>query len=265
MYSSFDYKALAAFADSIVCQSAPKTPKKASKVASDLAANASSSSTAPTNSQTSSPLFKLPPELRNTIYVYVFTQSEDNDDSPPSDNLGVSKPVDLYNVEKIAPSGAFLLSCRLTLTEGQSLFLQAQRDFWKENIFSIELREDWSDATAMPEPKTLRLREEQVNSIQTLFVVVRASGTTRKFAFTSFPCAWVLDADLSECDPADLSAVRRGVAEDMRQTSISLNKLGRRLGRASTYLDSVLTNINFATMNGIGVNQAKSMIKPVVR
>lgn len=46
-----------------------------------------------------------------------------------------------------APSNELLRTCRRIHNESRGMFVKAQRDFWKDNAFAIELKDDWENAT----------------------------------------------------------------------------------------------------------------------
>jgi hypothetical protein len=93
------------------------------------------------NDQIACPLFRLPPELRNTTYTYVLNCKIaqcrcghwhwDEEHNCPRVNLKHAKPR--------APSNELLGSCRRVHNEGRGLFVKAQRAFWGNSTFFLEL------------------------------------------------------------------------------------------------------------------------------
>lgn len=90
-----------------------------------------------TNSQKSCPIFRLPPELRNSIYTYVFDQQpcgvacwDDQFDCPE---------IELFSAHSVAPrpNTTLLTSCRLVYYEAQGVFLKMQSEFWTNSTFTI--------------------------------------------------------------------------------------------------------------------------------
>lgn len=84
-----------------------------------------------------SPLFKLPPELSNRIYEFVFEITGEDTiyvtDAflPP----GYSRPNANTALPKLAPPSAALIRCCQTLyEESQGIFLQASRSYWKKDF-----------------------------------------------------------------------------------------------------------------------------------
>lgn len=85
--------------------------------------------------QTASPLFSLPPELRNRIYDHIF--------APVDVTLvdGELLPIDLDALKIIPTSDALLRTCRLAKQETQDIFDRSPANFrfWGHNIFVINL------------------------------------------------------------------------------------------------------------------------------
>jgi hypothetical protein len=87
-------------------------------------------------------LFRLPPELRLTIYAFAMTPNIEQTASDQAEDL--TSTVDLTRVATSAPSKTLLLTCRRIHREAKESFSDAQRTFWSNNTFSIELRYKWT-------------------------------------------------------------------------------------------------------------------------
>lgn len=93
------------------------------------------------NDQSTCFLFRLPPEIRNTIYTYALNCKIaqcrcahcrwDEEHNCPQVNLKHAKPR--------APSNELLRTCRRIFNEGKGLFVKAQRDFWSNSTFVLKL------------------------------------------------------------------------------------------------------------------------------
>jgi hypothetical protein len=123
------------------------------------------------------PLFRLPPELRNKIYAYTLHQKEPKQKTET--RLPLESPlevIDLNDATSLMPSNELLLTCRYFYTEAYSLFVAAQREFWKSNNFLVDLRDDWEDAAsgdaAKPRTDLINMPIEYFNEMQTVVVSV---------------------------------------------------------------------------------------------
>lgn len=83
--------------------------------------------------QDSSPLFRLPPELRSVIYAYAIEYKHHCDDEQCGSNIS------LLDAARTAPSNELLGTCRRIYTEGKGIFIKAQREFWSTTIFTINI------------------------------------------------------------------------------------------------------------------------------
>lgn len=98
------------------------------------------------NDQSNCPLFRLPPELRNTIYTYVVyskyglpqCQWDEEHDSPM---------LDLERAQSHAPSSALLRTCRSIYDESKGIFVKAKTQFWSGTTFTLTLGA-WSPASS---------------------------------------------------------------------------------------------------------------------
>jgi hypothetical protein len=93
-----------------------------------------------TNDQTNCPLFRLPPELRNTIYAYVFYSKYslpqfqwDEQHDCPELNLKCAQPRAL----PIEP----LRTCRSIHKESKGIYVEAKTQFWSDTTFTLKLPE----------------------------------------------------------------------------------------------------------------------------
>jgi hypothetical protein len=167
------------------------------------------------NSQTDSPLFLLPPELRNCVYAHVF---ELVDEVLPD---GVVTPIDLDTVADIVATDQTLLrTCQLIYQEAKSIFDRslANQEVWENSVFVINLSDDWESehqraethyevVDLLDEPQLCpELSDKQVDAIQNLLITVRSdlgefedhlNGRIRHL--TRY---WDLDDDLSTLEDA---------------------------------------------------------------
>jgi hypothetical protein len=91
-----------------------------------------------TNDQSSCPLFRLPPELRNAIYTCVFygkyslPQFEwDEEHKSPKLNLKCAQPR--------APPNELLRTCRSIYNESKRIYIKAKTQFWSDTTFTLAL------------------------------------------------------------------------------------------------------------------------------
>lgn len=114
-------------------------------------------------------LRRLPPELRNDIYIHVFDSCRQTSGTITSWNEHGDHPkVDLLNANNEAPGNALLASCRTIYHEARAIFVDAQRTFWQQTTFTISLIEN--DGIGAPilvdHPERLRSRKiEQISSV----------------------------------------------------------------------------------------------------
>ena len=87
----------------------------------------STAASARRSSQSQSPFFRLPPELRNYIYDDVFTSSLPAEGSQ----------VDLLTAT--APCKALALTCKRTREDSSLLYRSTYRRFWSQTCFSLVL------------------------------------------------------------------------------------------------------------------------------
>lgn len=86
-----------------------------------------------TTDQSTCPLFRLPPELRNTIYTYVAY----NKFSLPQfewDEQHNSPKLDLNCAQRLAPSNELLRTCRSIYDESEGIFVRAKTQFWSSTL-----------------------------------------------------------------------------------------------------------------------------------
>lgn len=121
-----------------------------------------------TNDQSTCPLFRLPPELRNAIYTYVVHskydlpqfQWDEEHDSPK---------LSLKRAQYHAPQNALLQTCRSIYAESKGIFVAAKTQFWSDTTFTLTLPVD-------PPLNSFgyleRLLDDQVNHITRLNIDV---------------------------------------------------------------------------------------------
>lgn len=123
-----------------------------------------------TNAQAGSLLLRrLPPELRNDIYIHVFDFCRQTSGIIASSNEhhDLSK-VDLLDANDEAPDNALLATCRTIYHEARTIFVDAQRNFWLHTAFTISLVEndDVKAPILVDYPERLRSRQiEQISSV----------------------------------------------------------------------------------------------------
>ena len=109
--------------------------------------------------QNTCPLFRLPPELRNTIYTYV-AYSKFSLPQFEWDEEHNSPKLDLKCAQPLAPSNELLKTCRSIYDESEGIFVRAKTQFWSDTTFTLVLPK-W------PLPKSFRyiecLTDDQVN------------------------------------------------------------------------------------------------------
>jgi hypothetical protein len=73
------------------------------------------------NEQTDSPLFRLPPELRNRIYAYTLSSNEPEVGKKSTTRLPLESPFEVIDLNDalryIRPSNEFLATCSYIYTE----------------------------------------------------------------------------------------------------------------------------------------------------
>lgn len=91
-----------------------------------------------TNDQSSCLLFRLPPELRNNIYTYVFYTKYslpqfkwDEEHNAPKLNLKCAQPR--------APPNELLRTCRSIYNESKGIYVRAKTQFWSDTTFTLTL------------------------------------------------------------------------------------------------------------------------------
>ena len=90
------------------------------------------------NDQDTCLLFRLPPELRNTIYTYVVYnkfalpqfQWDEEHDSPQ---------LNMICAQRHAPSNELLRTCGSIYDESRGIFVNAQKEFWSDTTFTLNL------------------------------------------------------------------------------------------------------------------------------
>lgn len=88
--------------------------------------------------QSTCPLFRLPPELRNTIYTYAFRskygmspfQWDEKHDCPK---------ITLKRAQSHAPPNELLRTCRSIYAEGKGIFVDAKTQYWSNTTFTLTL------------------------------------------------------------------------------------------------------------------------------
>lgn len=136
--------------------------------------------------QENSPLFCLPPELRNKIYRYAFQSDDgkhgwDNDHDCPK--------VDMLIASRCAPSNELLRTCRRIHAESRGFFIESQRDFWSNTTFTLTLvnRESSDGIAAGPVHLVEDLCNEQISCMA--HVVISLPDVYRKHILVKLsPC-----------------------------------------------------------------------------
>jgi hypothetical protein len=158
-------------------------------------------STRHTNSQEQSPLFKLPPELRNRIYLYTTSQSEAkkplscklSDEGnhfthyydPSYDYKGHhSLPiVSLNHISDVKPSNALLGTCQRIYQEAKGMFVASQRAFWRNQAFVCELHDGRPDDVSALQEVLTHLHPGQIDAMPKFIVAMTTGGCFDEFHF----------------------------------------------------------------------------------
>lgn len=104
------------------------------------------------NYQKRSPLFRLPPELRNLIYTHVLRPEVPK--NVLRSRLPVESPlevVDLENAINIGPSNELLATCWRIYNEADGIFIASRSAFWESNTILLDLRDGWEGAAVNEE------------------------------------------------------------------------------------------------------------------
>lgn len=88
--------------------------------------------------QSTCTLFRLPPELRNTIYTYV-AYSKFSLPQFEWDEEHNSPKLDLGCAQQRAPSDELLRTCRSIHDESEGIFVRAKTQFWSDTTFTLAL------------------------------------------------------------------------------------------------------------------------------
>ena len=88
--------------------------------------------------QSTCPLFRLPPELRNTIYTYV-AYSKFSLPQFEWDEEHNSPKLDLESAQPLTPSNELLRTCRSIYDESEGIFVRAKTQFWSDTTFTLTL------------------------------------------------------------------------------------------------------------------------------
>lgn len=170
---------------------APRKPRKTKN-----SAKSNPPETAPkADPQDNCPLFKLPPELRDMIYTYVFAPGQEcsSDSSVAVAALG-------NRYYKRAPSGVLLRTCRLINTDAAKTFAKAMRN----SILVIDLSSAESrgnsavdETNPFPGLNVPRLSDDQMSQLKRFTVIVHTKDTPMRllpFHEQLLPCGtpyWV--------------------------------------------------------------------------
>ena len=176
--------------------------------------------TTPINPQTQSPIFSLARQLRDMIYVYAFTSNLNapTNGSPPTVELG-ALPI-------AAPSSGFLLTCRQVEDEATAFHRAAQRSFCKDNVFSIDLSDDW-ERLSVPKERHFEvldllderfffseLSDAQIDAMENLVINVRSDIGNCQMHLESRTSPggayWRLDQNASSWDGASMDILTNG-------------------------------------------------------
>jgi hypothetical protein len=144
-----------------------------------------------TVSQAECPLFeKLPPELRNQIYEYVFTSER-----PLRSNL--------YTANMKRPWSDLLLTCQRIFAETKGIYEVARTSYWRENIFYVDrvttTRSTWHSAQQVVDS----LHDRELSLIREVIVVCNLGFTLREWRLTPRSDnmhGWILTSPLARND-----------------------------------------------------------------
>lgn len=209
-------------------------------------------------------LFRLSPEIRNIIYGYAFGQKIYPEDHAEAQRVAIS----LAAVGYYAPSNELLRTCHRIHNESRGMFVKAQRDFWKDNAFAIELKDDWGNAPVDTNKgmETSDLREAQLELIPRIVIDVETKTTSCQYNFAQqekhlLGCTLDLDTstatttDLKQMVIMEVSAYIRYFKDVVRYT--------KEAHLLRDYLDSAWTYHKSAVRRGENVKNADHMLRKI--
>jgi hypothetical protein len=139
-------------------------------------------------SQAECPLLaKLPPELRNHIYEYVFTSER-------------SSRQNLYTATMSRPWSNLILTCQRIFAETKGIYEVARTSYWGENTFYVNrLRENLSTWPSAQQVVN-KLHDRELNLIREIIIVCRFEYARREWRLNSRSDSmhgWILTSPLS--------------------------------------------------------------------
>lgn len=212
--------------------------------------------------QQSSPLFHLPPELRNRIYVYALSQ-EETPEQPQ--HTAQEKFISLDTMHLHAPSNELLQTCHLIHAESRGIFVEAQRNFWKDNVLSVVLKDDWKDdeVDATNESGLWDLRKAQLNLIAKIVVVVESKESSCQYHFFEDPIrevGFTFDRQSSNGTVEELKAMGRLVAVDLIAYSKDIHQAVEKLTGTAKYFQSANKYLSIAVKGRESTTNAGHMV-----
>lgn len=172
--------------------------------------------------------------------------------------------IPLYDAPNVQPTNNLLATCRLIYFEARNVFVAAQRDFWANNNFLIELRDGWKVAKGTvlePQAEIAPWRYEPINLMPRVVIAVKKASYDDEYHMvrdpdpddiTFCPDVTVLGDD-SDLEIAD--SLRRAPLEHMAIWAIVQNarcmamssQLFRKMKQVVKYENSASRHVRLST------------------
>jgi hypothetical protein len=219
-----------------------------------------------TNEQKDCPIFRLPPELRNKVYEYAFSEARPKQKT--TTRLPIANPVEVIDLDDapvLRPSNELLATCYIILAEARGVFVTAQRAFLASNNFQITLKKDWEGATTKTETATkpratiTHLRPQLLHLITRIVISVKENRYLDEVHLVRLTgnadenmLGWNFDKSLHRDDPT--LTTNMSMAQATLETSRVVIVLGRLTGQliraflSSFHLDQIGKYLEAARM-----------------
>ena len=123
-------------------------------------------------SQAECPLLdKLPPELRNQIYEYVFTSER-------------SARRNLYTAKMQRPWSNLLLTCQRIFAETKGMYEVARTSYWRENTFYVDRMRRTKSTRPTAQQIVDKLHDRELDLIREIVIVCNFDSTRREWRLT---------------------------------------------------------------------------------
>lgn len=123
-------------------------------------------------SQDECPLLeKLPPELRNQIYEYVFTSER-------------SLRRNLYTATMKRPWCNLLLTCQRIFAETKGIYEVARTSYWRENTFYVDRLRRTKSTRPTAQQIVGKLHDRELDLIREIVIVCNFDSTRREWRLT---------------------------------------------------------------------------------